>query len=296
MIIIELISGLGNQLFQYAAGKALSMEKNTSLKLDKTWFELDIEKQTPRNYGLDPYMLQPELASRKEIDYFLKPDITSIPGKIRTKLDSMKPNHKKLVYKEPFFHYDANFTKASSNIYLIGYWQSEKYFKNQENQIRNDFRFKYPLSDKNKHWEQLIKQSNAISLHVRRTDMVNNPDVAKTHGSCGIDYYESAAKLIAENEIDPVFFIFSDDPEWCKINLKLSWPVHYIDNNQGDLAYIDMQLMSMCKHHITANSSFSWWGAWLNPSRTKKVICPVKWFADDVRNTSDLIPSNWRRI
>lgn len=296
MVIIELLSGLGNQLFQYAAGKTLSLEKKTPLKLDKTWFELDIEKTTPRNYGLDPYMLQPDFASRKEIDYFLKPDITSITGKIRTKLDSMKPNHKKLVYKEPYFHYDINFTKASSNIYLIGYWQSEKYFKSQEAQIRNDFRFRFPLTGKNEHWEQLINSTNAISLHVRRTDMINNPDIVKTHGSCGLDYYLEAANRISEGLEQPVFFIFSDDPEWCKANLHLSWPVHYIDNNQGDLAYIDMQLMSMCKHHVIANSSFSWWGAWLNTSNSKRVIAPKRWFADNTKDTSDLIPSDWMRI
>jgi hypothetical protein len=208
----------------------------------------------------------------------------------------MKPNHKKLVYKEPFFHYDINFNKASSNIYLIGYWQSENYFKSQEAQIRNDFRFRFPLTGKNEYWEQLINSTNAISLHVRRTDMINNPDIVKTHGSCGLDYYLEAANRISDGLEQPVFFIFSDDPEWCKENLHLSWPVHYIDNNQGDLAYIDMQLMSMCKHHVIANSSFSWWGAWLNTSNSKRVIAPKRWFADNTKDTSDLIPSGWIRI
>jgi hypothetical protein len=296
MIIVELISGLGNQLFQYAAGRALSLRKNTTLKIDRTWFDLEIEKQTPRSYGMAPYCADVKFAEAAEIRLFLQPDITSLKGKIATKLDSMKPYYKRSVYKEPHFQFDSNFTKASSNAYLIGYWQSEKYFADYADVIRKDLQFKLPLEGLNQQWAELITASNAISLHVRRSDMVNNPEVVKTHGSCGLDYYLEAAKQVSDGESNPVFFIFSDDPEWCKENLKLDWPVHYIDNNQGEHAYIDMQLMSMCKHHVTANSSFSWWGAWLNPSTSKKVICPKRWFADNSKDTSDLIPATWTRI
>lgn len=296
MIITELISGLGNQLFQYAAGKSLALKKDTILKIDRTWFDLEFEKQTHRTYGLDPFAIQSEIASQAEIDLFLRPQSSNILDRIQNKIKTYQPYYKQRVYLEPHFEFDPNFFKTSENAYLSGYWQSEKYFKDYASIIRQEFQFKLPLQDKNLHWQQLISSSTAISLHVRRTDMVNNPDVVKTHGSCGLDYYQAAASKIAEGLEQPVFFIFSDDPEWCKANLILDWPVHYIDNNQGDFAYIDMQLMSMCQHHVTANSSFSWWGAWLNPSPSKRVISPINWFADPSKNTSDLIPATWQRI
>jgi hypothetical protein len=126
--------------------------------------------------------------------------------------------------------------------------------------------------------------------------MVNNPDVVKTHGSCDLDYYTAAAEKIAEGVDNPIFFVFSDEPDWCKAHLKLEHQTHYIDNNIGEAAYCDMQLMSLCRHHVLANSSFSWWGAWLNPRDDKKVIAPKRWFADDSKDTSDLIPAGWLRM
>jgi hypothetical protein len=296
MIITELISGLGNQLFQYSAGRALSLNKKTNLKIDRTWFDLEFDKQTYRTFGLDPFDIQTEVALQEEIDFFLRPYSNNLLGRIQNKLKTFQPYYKQHVYLEPHFEFDPNFFKTSNDSYLSGYWQSEKYFKDYSSIIRKEFQFKIPLLNKNIYWQQLILTCSSISLHVRRTDMVNNPNVVKTHGSCSLDYYQSAATIITEGIEQPVFFIFSDDPEWCKANLHLDWPVHYIDNNHGDFAYIDMQLMSMCQHHITANSSFSWWGAWLNPSTSKRVISPKKWFADSSKNTSDLIPSSWQRI
>lgn len=296
MIVSELISGLGNQMFQYAAARALSLEKNTELKLDRTWFDLEIEKQTPRSYGLDPFLLKASFISEKERTFFLNPYTGGILNRASLKWNAMQPYYKQRVYREPHFHFDAQFFKATSNTYLIGYWQSEKYFSKYAQLIRNDFNFRNPLSGQNENWRQLIQSSNAISLHVRRSDMVNNPDVVKTHGSCDLDYYRAAAQKIAEGVDNPIFFVFSDEPDWCKAYLKLEHQTHYIDNNTGESAYCDMQLMSHCRHHVIANSSFSWWGAWLNPRSDKRVIAPKRWFADNSKDTSDLILSGWERI
>lgn len=296
MIVSELISGLGNQMFQYAAGRALSLDKNTELKIDRTWFDLEIEKQTHRSYGLDPFLLKPSFVSKKDRSFFLNPYTGSILNRMALKWNAMQPYFKQRVYKEPHFHFDPNFFKASSTCYLIGYWQSEYYLGSFEKQIRADFEFREKPMGKNAEWAQLINGANAISLHVRRGDMVANPEVVKTHGSCGIDYYRAAAAKIADGVDNPEFFVFSDEPNWCKENLNLEHPTHYIDNNTGDAAYCDMQLMSLCRHHVIANSSFSWWGAWLNPRGDKKVIAPKRWFADDSKDTSDLIPAGWLRI
>jgi hypothetical protein len=296
MIVSELISGLGNQLFQYAAGRALSIEKQSPLKLDRTWFDADIERQTPRQYGLDPFVLKPDFLTESERFFFLNPDSRNILNRVRLKWNSLQPYYRQRVYKEPHFHFDANFFNAASTSYLIGYWQSERYFGAFEKQIRQDFQFKHAPSGKNAEWAKLIDASNAISLHVRRGDMVGNPEVVKTHGSCGIDYYLAAATKIAEGIDSPVFFVFSDEPQWCREHLNLAHPTYYIDNNTGDAAFCDMQLMSLCRHHVIANSSFSWWGAWLNQRSDKKVIAPKRWFADNSKDTSDLIPAGWLRL
>ncbi|MFN5369880.1 MAG: alpha-1,2-fucosyltransferase [Bacteroidia bacterium] len=283
-------------MFQYAAARALSLEKNTALNRDRTWFDLEIEKQTPRHYGLDHFRLMADFVTEKERTFFLNPYTGSILNRITLKWNAMQPYYKQRVYKEPHFHFDAHFFNAKSTTYLIGYWQSEKYFSKYAQQIRDDFRFKEPLNTQNEMWRQQILSSNAVSLHVRRGDMVANPEVVKTHGSCGIDYYRAAAAKIAEGIDNPEFFVFSDEPNWCKENLNLEHPTHYIDNNTGDTAYCDMQLMSICRHHVIANSSFSWWGAWLNPRGDKKVIAPKRWFADDSKDTRDLIPKAWLRM
>jgi hypothetical protein len=296
MIVSELISGLGNQLFQYAAARALSLEKQTTLKLDRTWFDIDLERQTPRQYGLAPFALMPSFVSETERSFFLHHDTGNLLNRALLKWNSLQPYYRQRVYKEPHFHVDPNFFKASTTCYLIGYWQSEYYFGSYEKQIRTDFKFREKPSGKNAEWAQLIDSTNAISLHVRRGDMVANPEVVKTHGSCGIDYYRAAAAKIAEGVDNPEFFVFSDEPNWCKENLKLDHPTHYIDNNTGDAAYCDMQLMSLCRHHVIANSSFSWWGAWLNPRVDKKVIAPNRWFADNSKDTRDLIPKAWLRM
>jgi len=170
MIVSEVLSGLGNQMFQYAAARALSLERNTALKLDRTWFDLEIEKQTPRNYGLDPFMLQADFVGETERKFFLNPYTGRFLNRIVLKWNSMQPYYKQRVYKEPHFHFDEHFFKATSNTYLIGYWQSEKYFSKHAQHIRNDFSFRNPLSGQNENWRQLIQSSNAISLHVRRSD------------------------------------------------------------------------------------------------------------------------------
>jgi hypothetical protein len=140
-----------------------------------------------------------------------------------------------------------------------------------------------------------ISQVNAVSLHVRRGDYLQNPVTFAIHGIATLDYYQAAMQTIADSVVQPYFFIFSDDMEWVKANLKITFPRHYIEHNQGMESYNDMRLMSLCQHHIIANSSFSWWGAWLNPSAEKTVIAPGKWFADN-KNIEDLLPAEWIKL
>ena len=196
---------------------------------------------------------------------------------------------------EPYLDYWAGINQVSPNAYLMGYWQSEKYFQFIEAIIRADFVFKQAMSNSNQLIANQIEQSNAVSLHVRRGDYANNPLTAATHGLCSMDYYMQAIQHIGECVYEPNFFIFSDDIVWVKENLKINFPCFYVDGNYGEESYNDMRLMSLCKHHIIANSSFSWWGAWLNQYAGKIVIAPNKWFAHDT-DVKDLLPESWVKL
>lgn len=197
---------------------------------------------------------------------------------------------------EPHYHYWEQIHSIPSTAYLQGYWQSEKYFSEIADVLREDFKFRQPLSEINAQWADKITQCHSISLHIRRGDYVSNPMTHKVHGVCQLDYYYRAIEYITSLIDDPVFFVFSDEAEWAKSNLEISHPVYYVENNTGQESYNDMRLMSLCRHHIIANSTFSWWGAWLNNSPEKIVIAPQKWFATSDKDDSDLIPKTWIRI
>ena len=183
----------------------------------------------------------------------------------------------------------------SGMTYLMGNWQSEKYFKHAEDSIRSDFSFKTPLTGRNAEVATLIKNSVAVSMHVRRGDMAVNPTAFAVHGLCTLDYYRRAVEYVTARVVHPVFFIFSDDMSWVREHLHVEHPCHYIEHNKGPESYNDMRLMSMCRHHIIANSSFSWWGAWLDPRGDKIVVAPDHWFAAGF-DSSDIIPSTWTRM
>jgi len=289
VIITKLTGGLGNQMFQYAAGAALAKMSGTALALDIFEFETHIMHQ---GFELQHvFGHQFIIASKLDIKRQLGWQSPSIIKKIlsRKNFSSLR---KKNFTVEPYFHYWGGINNLPSDCYISGYWQSEKYFQKFESQIRKDFTFKHPMDVKNTESAKKIGMVNAVSLHVRRGDYINNAKTYATHGLCSIDYYKSAIQYISERTESAFFFIFSDDIEWVKANLVIKHPCQYIDNNEGNESYNDMRLMSLCNHHIIANSSFSWWGAWLNRSPNKIVVTPKNWFANK-SNISDLIPVNW---
>ena len=289
MVITNLIGGLGNQMFQYAAGRALSLERGQTLRLDVSGFS---------GYGLHQgFELQrvfnctAEIADPSEIDRLL--GWQSLPMVRRL---MVRPGfacfRRDAFVVEPHFQYWRGIMDVPADSYLSGYWQSEKYFKQVAKTIRSDFSFKPPLNRANADLADQIGQVNAISLHVRRGDYAKNPKTTATHGLCPLEYYQSAIKYVTDRVENPSFYIFSDDPSWVRENMKLDFPCHYVDHNKGAESYNDMRLMSMCKHHIIANSSFSWWGAWLNPAQDKIVVAPRKWFANG-NDATDLFPPEW---
>ena len=229
-------------------------------------------------------------------------DVSNILGWQASKLAQrfLKKQKLKLLRRnsfvvEPHYLYWPGLNEVKGSAYLLGYWQSEKYFADYSDEIREDFTFKSPLSERNSDLANQISSVNSVSVHVRRGDYVTNAKNAFI-GVCPLSYYEQATELIKSRVESPVFFVFSDDMDWVKSNLKLDVKTVMVNHNSGSESYNDMRLMSMSKHHIIANSSFSWWGAWLNPNPEKIVIAPKKWFRNGEFDTSDLIPSNWIRI
>lgn len=292
MLIANIIGGLGNQMFQYAAGRALSLKRGDSLRLDVSDFV---------GYGLHQgFELQrvfggvTEIASEADVRSVLGWQSSVAVRRILSRPRMSWIRHKHFVV-EPHFQYWAEINNVPSCCYLQGYWQSEKYFLDAAAEVRQDFTFRPALTPQNAHLCEQIRQVNAVSLHVRRGDYANNPQTTATHGMCSLDYYRQAIQHVSERVSQPHFFVFSDDMAWVKSNLEISFPCHYVDHNQGAESYNDMRLMSLCQHHIIANSSFSWWGAWLNPRVDKIVIAPKQWFAKTT-NVQDLLPQKWVRL
>ena len=291
MIIVHLSDGLGNQMFQYAMGLTVSVYHKAPLLLDTSgcghWhngFELE------KAFAFSAPLAQPEDVR----------DLLGWQAPIYMRYIIANPALKYLFNRrfvlEPHFHYWPDIRKLTLPCYLKGYWQSERYFKDVEQTIRTHFTFRPLLSDRNREIAQEISAVNSVSLHVRRGDYVNNFINFIKIGLCSLSYYEAAVKYITEHVEKPLFYIFSDDVDWVRANLKINGAFCYIDQNRGLESYNDMHLMSMCRHHIIANSSFSWWGAWLNPSKEKIVIAPKRWFAHYPVNTKDLVPDGWVRL
>lgn len=291
MIIVQLIGGLGNQMFQYALARNLAFLHDVEFKIDISTFK----NYKLRRYSLNHFNIIENFASKEDIDRFNRNK--GVGKVIRKFIEKSKPYYKHFVVKEKFFfQFDPNILKLSNNVYLQGYWQNEKYFKNIQDIIREEFTVKYALEGKNKKIADQIQDTNSIALHIRRKDYISDSRTNQMHGFCGLDYYHKCVSLIAEKISNPHFFIFSDDIEWVKSNLRLRYPTTYVENNQPDKNYEDLRLMNLSQHSIIANSSFSWWAAWLNSNPNKIVIAPEKWLKNITINTQDLIPQSWIKI
>lgn len=296
MILVKLSGGLGNQMFQYAFGKQLALKNNTVLVLDTSFLQskLPFKKwTTPMRYELHIFNINAAIKPNFITSNILLYPFAKAEYMIRTKWYAMKYT----LQAENDFAFNSNFLNANDNSYVTGNFQSEKYFKSIENEIRNDFTFNAKPDAVNLEWQEKIKECNAVSIHIRRGDYLSISRNAKKFASVPISYFKTAIKLVATKIANPVFFIFSDDLDWAKENLSTEFPVFFVGDNSSALtAYRDMELMSLCKHNIISNSTFSWWAAWLNRNHEKIVISPQKWFEDSSINSTDIYPSEWIKL
>lgn len=294
MIIVQLNGGLGNQMFQYALGRSLSIERKDKLYLD-TWVYRHLTSiDTKREYELDSFLLVARTCPSivcNICNVYLR-----TANKLKQYINLSFPYLPNYILEQSNL-FDPHIFELKKNIYLSGYWQSEKYFIKHRKIILGDFSSRSsPISTKNAQLEKDIKKHQSVSIHIRRTDYLTNENANKFHGVCGLNYYRKSMKYIEKKVTSPVYYVFSDDPDWVRLNIKSKHKVVYITHNQGKDAHEDIRLMSQCQHNIIANSSFSWWGAWLNSHRNKMVISPKRWFNSSLTDTSDLIPQNWIKL
>lgn len=290
MIITKLIGGLGNQMFQYAFGYNLAQLSGTELKLDSAAFEkYKLHKVAIHhlNVNYNNLVIEEKVINNLTSEYGIK-------GMLK-KAKLIKPKIKVIKEKTPGFRKEL-VKKYGEDVYLDGFWQSDKYFKGAEDEIRKHLMVITEPSPANREMLSIIEKTNAVSVHIRRADYITNAKTLSFHGICSMEYYQKAAELIKSKVDNPVFFVFSDDIAWAKENIDLNKQQHFADMNNADTNYEDLRLMYSCKHHIIANSSFSWWGAWLNPLNEKMVIAPQNWFSQPGLDTRDIVPESWIRI
>ena len=286
MIVVCLRGRLGNQLFQYAAGRALALRLGVELGLDKRVFT----RTRRHNFGLDAFGIKTTLVKS-----------AALPANdrgLRRRLRRLLRPQRRTPFSE-FREHDLTFDPAVLQLpdwtYLDGYFQSDLYFADHAATIRTELAVLPLQTPTNKLLGESIANCYAVSLHVRRGDYVTKAAYKSRFSTLGPDYYARAVEAIAARAKGrPTVFIFSDDPDWAEANVRLEFPTHVV--RQTGAAYEDIRLMAACHHHIIANSSFSWWGAWLNPLATKIVVAPATWFKDPTRDTSTLIPGDWLRI
>ncbi|OGU60056.1 MAG: hypothetical protein A2X64_07625 [Ignavibacteria bacterium GWF2_33_9] len=295
MIIARLKGGLGNQMFIYAFARYLSCKHDTDLKLDITYYD-----NYHRKYELNKFNIIENFASEDEINSLKKFVYKDgfIIRQLKQKL--FKKNPKKIPSKTYILDSNIDFKQKymflPDNVYLEGLFQSEKFFKEIEEIIRKDFILKNELDTENLKVLEAIKSTNSISLHIRRGDYLTNSWAYEELGICEADYYKKAMDYMKSKVESPIFYVFSDDAEWVKNNFKMDFDFIFIDANNEQSGENDLILMSECNHHICANSSFSWWGAWLGKNQNKIVIAPEKWFKGNFFDYKDLVSESWVKL
>lgn len=293
MIIVKLAGGMGNQMFQYAAGRYLSEKHQTTLKLDVSYL-LDRTTQRDfvyRDYDLNLFNVQENFAQPNEVVRLGK--YSKVGRVIYTLRQKLNPTIPVYVRENPF-HFDSRFFYIPAHAYIEGHWQSEKYFKDIEPIIRKEFTFRDGLDERGHEMAKKIKDVNSVCVNVRRGDYVSNPAANRHHGVCDADYFARASRMIAERIHNPHFFIFSDDIEWCQDNLRFGYPSTVVTQDYTGKKYGQkLHLMTLCKHFIIPNSSFGWWAAWLNPNPDKIVIAPLQWYHNPRMDSRHLVPPEW---
>ena len=294
MVITRLWGGLGNQMFQYATGRALAQRSGVPLQLDI--YDLVDKSPAPdfahRDCDLGLLMAPLDFASLADLGQALERPVNPLA---RVALRYRRERKRRNSFKEVDQQFLPELVSArSKHAYLAGHWQDERYFREAREVILKDFTMR---GDYASDFAGPISESQSVCLHVRRTDSITHANPLRLLKLCGEDFYRQALDRIAEKHNDFRVFGFSDDVEWCAEHLKLQYPVTWIpESESGEKGGQHFWLMRLCKHYIIPNSTFSWWAAWLGEDPGKMVICPKHWYNDPSRQSEGLLPEDWHLI
>ena len=303
MIITRLVGGLGNQMFQYASGLALAEARRTVLKLDTTWFREDPNYEAHNRYALSCLNITEQFATSAEIDHCRGVQLTrterwavAVSRKLRLKQFNRLHDHPGNWYSPSSHAYCPEFLSQPDGTYLDGMFQSEKFFSPSADILRLHFSFRYPPQPEVSAMAARISAGPSAALHFRRGDYSNNPSFKREIGVVDLDYYYRAVSLIRQKSPHATLYIFSDDIESVAREFKPGGPHVFVRCVKPWHAFDIIRLMSLCDHIAIANSTFSWWAAWLNPSPDKLVIAPSPWFSGQSFEGTDIVPQNWTQL
>jgi len=302
MTVVKMEGGLGNQMFQYALGRALSLERGGPLYVDPS----PLFDPTPRKAGRFPYdistvfninpqwVFPAKIAEKVRIPYFAMRFQRDYP-RILGMLGYWTYYHER---EERQFTRDPHVFEIKGNIYLEGWWQTENYFKSHEDVIRRDFTFRGVLEGKKAALSREISSVPSVCLNVRRGDRVQFSHLNHLNDVVSADYYRKAVSIVKQKAgRDIKIYIFSDEIDWCRKNFTFDVPHVFVDYEYAGTRFMDyLHLMSMCKYFIIPNSTFAWWGAWLSTYPNKMVIIPDRWNGDFAVDARDIAPLSWVRI
>lgn len=285
MIISQITGGLGNQLFQFAAGYSVAKRLNTDLLLHFTLHEAD----TKRRPAIAVLIKDLQWANQDQVKHYIP---TNAASRIWQRL---LPFSQKVFYKESHFHYDEHIQKITDNTYLKGFWQSEIYFHNYASDIRHIIVDAISSIHLNEQLVLKLSEQNSICLHVRKGDYLAPPYNTYYH-QLKNEYYKKAVQKVTLLNGNGKVYIFTDDIQWVEQHLDIDCSFELITGKQTSHYFEDLRAMMLCHHHIIANSSFSWWSAWLSSRMQKTIIAPEKWFDQGPSDTEDLIPASWIKL
>jgi len=293
MIVMYLQGGLGNQFFQYALGRRLALAKGVPLGLDLAYYQ----EKLKRVYSLGHFNTQARLVTPEQALRAQGRAGHSLLARAWRQWRRLLPYYRRrLVIEQRQFAYDPRLLQVRSDAYLRGYWQNEKYFAPIGEVLRAELTLKAPLSPASANVAAEIDRAEAVGVHVRRGDYAKDPQIRERHGLVSLEYYQRCARQILDEHPRAVFYVFSDDPAWVADHLDLGGPRFLVDHNGPEHDFEDLHLLSRCRHFIIANSSFSWWAAWLSTAPGKLVYAPRRWQASNEYDTSDVVPAGWRRV
>jgi hypothetical protein len=291
MVIVKITGGLGNQLFQFAFGVAIEENLGFPVKYDLQ----EYSRSSYRKFDLDKFVGDISIASKEEIA--LKYNVFQKIKFLIFKTLGFPFGLKGLkYYLESNCRFDEKVFSIDNDTYLSGYWQNEKYFNNHRLKILDRIKISDSHSAENMTYLKQIRLSNSVSIHVRRGDYISNSKANSIYATCDLEYYEKAIQQLSNQFEDLTFFVFSDDMEWVTTHFSKFERMIFVNKNLGDAAFEDLKLMSNCKHNIIANSTFSWWAAWLNKHPDKVVVAPMNWLNNNADFNIEIVPNSWIKL